>query len=108
MAFAGKIEQGRLRLLMEDAERGEARAQRLLALRYLRGRGVGRDPALAYQWMERAAAQGLALAQRSLGELLEQGVCGPRDMAGAERLYRLSAQQGDPIARHHLARLGKP
>jgi len=107
MVMGEQDEQGRLRLLMEDAERGEARAQRLLALRYLRGRGVGRDEALAHQWMERAAAQGFALAQRGLGELLEQGVGVPRDIAGAERLYRLSAHQGDPIAQRHLARLGK-
>ncbi len=88
----------KLKLLREDAERGIARAQRLLALRFLRGRGVPPDSGLALHWLRRAADQGLALAQRDLAALLEQGGGINRDITEAHRLYRLAAAQGDPIA----------
>ena len=35
-------------LLQTDARQGIARAQRLLAMRYLRGRGVPKDEAVAF------------------------------------------------------------
>ena len=60
-------------VLQTDASQGIARAQRLLALRYLRGRGVPKDEAIAFYWMQLAAQQHFSLAQRSLGELYENG-----------------------------------
>lgn len=89
-------------LLLRDATAGDARARRLLALRYLRGRGVAQDLAAAHRWLRLAAEQSLALAQRDLGELYERGIGVTRDLTEALRLYRLAATQGDPIA---LARL---
>jgi TPR repeat protein len=65
--------------LVAGAEAGEARAQRLLAFRYLHGRGVPRDPALALGWMRQAAAQGFPLALLSLAEMLEAGLDGAPD-----------------------------
>ena len=56
-------------LLRQAADQGDARAQRLLALRYWRGRGMEQDLELAAKWMQRAAAQGLSLAQRDLAGL---------------------------------------
>nr|NIU79252.1 hypothetical protein [Gammaproteobacteria bacterium] len=88
--------------LRADAERGEARAQRHLANRYLRGDGVPRDPEQGTQWMRRAAEQGLAPAQRAYGELLEQGIGVARDPAAARKWYEWAAARGDPIARRHL------
>ena len=85
-------------LLLRDAEQGEARAQRLLALRYLRGRGIAQDLAVAHHWMRKAAEQQLAVAQRDLGELYELGIGAPKNPDEALRLYRLAAAQGDPIA----------
>src|SRR3569832_1692076 len=76
----------------------DAPAQRLLALRYLRGRGVTQDLAVAHRWLRLSADQSLALAQRDLGELYEQGIGVTQDMTEALRLYRLAAAQGDPIA----------
>ena len=95
----------KVRLLQRDAENGEARAQRHLANRYLRGKGLAADPGQAAVWMERAAAQGLAPAQRSYGEVLEQGVGLDPDPAAARDWYERAASQGDPVARKHLARL---
>ena len=42
-------------ILQIDAGHGIARAQRLLAIRYLRGRGVLKDEAVAFSWMQLAA-----------------------------------------------------
>jgi TPR repeat protein len=86
-------------LLMEEAARGDARAQRLLALRYWRGRGVMQNNELAAQWMLQAAAQKLALAERDLAGFYQQGIGVARDPDEALRLYRLAARQGDPIAK---------
>jgi len=60
-------------VLQTDARQGVARAQRLLAMRYMRGRGVPKDEAVAFYWMQLAAQQNFTLAQRSLGELYENG-----------------------------------
>lgn len=95
----------KVRLLREDAEAGEARAQRHLANRYLRGKGVEADPERAAHWMARAAEGGLATAQRSYGEFLEQGIGVDVDTAAARGWYRKAVEQGDPMARQHLQRL---
>ena len=94
-------------LLLHDATVGDARAQRLLALRYLRGRGVTQDLAVAHRWLRLSADQSLALAQRDLGELYEQGIGVTQDMTEALRLYRLAAAQGDPIAIARLRARGR-
>lgn len=88
-----------------DAQLGIPRAQRLLAMRYLRGRGVAKDETSGFYWMQLAAQQDFALAQRSLGELYENGSGVAADIALASHWYRLAAQQGDPIAIKHLRRL---
>ncbi|MFP4560595.1 MAG: tetratricopeptide repeat protein [Thiohalorhabdus sp.] len=95
----------KVRLLEADAREGEARAQRHLANRYLRGRGLPTDPAQAAYWMRQAAEQGLAPAQRSFGEFLEQGIGLDPDPDAARGWYAAAAKQGDPVARRHLHRL---
>ena len=86
-------------ILIADANLGIARAQRLLAMRYLRGRGVAKDEALAFYWMQLAAQQNFAMAQRSLGELYENGTGITQDIAMASHCYALAARQGDAIAK---------
>src|SRR3569833_2660076 len=54
-------------LLLHDATVGDARAQRLLALRYLRGRGVTQDLAVAHRGRRRAAGRARARARRGRG-----------------------------------------
>ncbi|QKT02926.1 sel1 repeat family protein [Ectothiorhodospiraceae bacterium 2226] len=99
-------EAAQLALLQADAEAGVARAQRHLANRYLRGRGIQRDEAVGMMWLRRAAEQGLPQAQRELGEYLERGA-GERAavLEEAGRWYYLAARSGDRFAREHLARL---
>ena len=94
-------------ILQTDASQGIARAQRLLALRYQRGRGVPKDEAIAFYWMQLAAQQNFAMAQRSLGELYENGSGIALDIGVASDWYRFAALQGDSIAKQHLQRLAQ-
>jgi len=92
---------------MVEAQYGDARAQRLLALRYRRGRGVEQNDVLAAEWMEKAAMQGLSLAERDLGTFYHHGIGVLRDLQQALQLYRLAAQQGDPIAKKCIQEMAK-
>jgi len=94
-------------LLMVDAHHGDARAQRLLALRYRRGRGVGQNDELAAEWMKKAAMQGLSLAERDLGTFYHHGIGVVRDLQQALQLYRSAAQQGDPIAKKYIKEMAQ-
>ena len=95
-------------ILLIDASHGIARAQRLLAIRYLHGRGVPKDEAISFYWMQLAAQQHFPMAQRSLGELYENGFGIALDMTLACHWYGLAALQGDSIAKEHLQRLAPP
>ncbi len=95
-------------VLQADAQQGIARAQRLLSTRYLRGRGVPKDEAIAFYWMQLAAQQNYVTAQRSLGELYENGSGIRLDITIASHWYGLAALQGDSIAKEHLQRLAQP
>ena len=92
-------------LMREDAAQGNARAQRLLALRYWRGRGMEQNLELAASWMHSAAAQGLSLAQRDLAGFYLNGIGVRQDPAKALELYLAAALQGDPIAKKYLKEL---
>jgi formylglycine-generating enzyme required for sulfatase activity len=77
-----------------------------LAERYLHGEGVPSDPVNAAWWYRRAAEQGYADAQRSLGELYETGMGGlPKDYSQARHWYQMAAEQGDNVASGYLARI---
>ena len=95
-------------ILQTDASQGIDRAQRLLAMRYLRGRGIPKDEAIAFYWMQLAAQQHFAMAQRGLGELYENGFGIALDITLASHWYRLAALQGDSTAKKHLQRLAQP
>ena len=95
-------------ILLIDADHGIARAQRLLAIRYLRGRGVHKDEAVAFYWMQLAAQQKFSMAQRSLGEFYENGFCIAPDITRVSHWYGLAALQGDSTAKEHLQRLAQP
>jgi len=56
----------RIRLEMQDAEKGRASAQFMLGRRYLYGDGIAEDEDLARHWLESAAAQGNPDAQATL------------------------------------------
>ena len=95
----------KLALIKNEAKHGDARAQRLLALRYRHGRGVTQSDEVAAAWMKKAAAQELALAQRDLAGFYWNGIGVEQDPPQALRLYRLAALQGDPIAKNFIGEL---
>ncbi len=55
-----------------------------------------------------AAQQNFAMAQRSLGELYENGSGIALDITIASHWYRLAALQGYSTAKEHLLRLAQP
>lgn len=95
-----------LPVLTERAEAGDAQSQFALALRYLGGEGVPRDPRQALVWFRRAAAQGHAGAQRQIGNAHARGAAGlAQSWSEAARWYRMAAENGDPLAAFNIARL---
>ena len=86
--------------LMALADSGDATAQTMLALAYLRGAGVASDDAAAKRWSEAAAIQGQPVAEYLLGALyLENN----GDQSAAVRWFSAAARQGNIKAMHNLA-----
>ncbi|KOR28138.1 hypothetical protein TI04_11700, partial [Achromatium sp. WMS2] len=67
--------------------------------------GVEQDDTQAVAWYRKAAAQGNAYAQYSLGWMYENGRGVPQDDTQAVFWYRKAAAQGDADAKAALARL---
>lgn len=82
---------------------GDSAAQFELASRYAEGRLLARDPKLALQWFEKAAAKGVAPAQYRLGAMYERGVGVNKDAALAKQWYLRAAEAGNARAMHNLA-----
>jgi hypothetical protein len=94
---AGAPEPARAEALLSDAAaRGDGEAAYALAV--LRDDGdpaVADNPASARALLNQAAEAGLAPGQADLGLLMYQGRGGPRDLAGAVRLFGQAARGGD-------------
>ena len=89
--------------LQAAAQRGDARAQFELGVRYAEGRGgLSRDLKLAAQWLAKAAEQGVATAQYRLGSLYEKGLGVERNAEHARSLYEKAASAGNARAMHNL------
>lgn len=77
-----------LKVWMEGAQRGDAKAQTYVGEIYEKGLGVSPDYTEAAQWYRRAAEQGYAPAALNLGVLYENGLGVPRDPKQAAQWYR--------------------
>ena len=71
-------------------------------MKYDTGEGVPQDDAEAVIWYRRAAEQGHAGAQYSLGRMYDIGRGAPEDDAEAVRWFRLAAEQGHAGAQYSL------
>lgn len=95
-----------VRLLEPLAQRGDATAQLRLALLHYHGHGVRESDALALQWFERAARQGLPEAQYHLGNMYAYGLAGlPAEADGARlaaQWYFEAARRGHAEAQYSL------
>ena len=94
------------RLLEPLAAAGNAVAQIRLALLYYHGQGVRESNALALQWFQRAASQGLAEAQFHLGNMHAYGMApaaaGEDPQWLAAQWYFQAARQGHAEAQYSL------
>ena len=68
----------------------------------MKGQGIPRDYAQAAHWFGKAAEQGLAAAQYSLGGMYKQGEGVPKDNARAAHWFRKAAEQGDAEAQYYI------
>ena len=66
------------------------------------------DEAIALYWMQLAAQQNYAMAQRSLGDFYENGSGITRDFTIASCWHGFAALQGDSIPKKHLQRIAQP
>ena len=89
----------------QAAEQGSPQAQAKLASLYLLGReGFAVNEALAAEWMEKAAKQGLMDAQVVMGAMYDRGFGVTSDRDKATAWYQKAAAQGHSTS---LAILGK-
>jgi len=82
------------------ADSGDATAETMLALAYLRGAGVAADEAAAMRWSLAAADQGQPVAEYLVGTLYLEG---NRDDGQAVRWFQAAAARGNIKAMHNLA-----
>jgi hypothetical protein len=75
----------------------------LIGLAYILGKGTPKDPRKAVKWFRKAAEQGHAGAQGSLGNAYRLGDAGvPKDDRESVKWYRKAAEQGDAMAQGYL------
>lgn len=91
--------------LRRAARDGDAFAQFVLALGYLRGDRVKHDPVLAAQWMAKAAKQDSPIAQAFLGQMYLSGTGVTQDSKQAMHWLTLAAGNGDNHARIQLGQI---
>ncbi|MCA3554668.1 hypothetical protein [Aestuariivirga sp.] len=89
--------------LRAAAANGDARAQFIIAGRYLNGQGVRQDFARALTWYQRAADRGLGPAQYRLATLYELGKGAEANPAQALAWYERAALGGNVKAMHNAA-----
>jgi localization factor PodJL len=101
--MAAAIPAGVSSTLRAAAAAGDTGAETEMALRYLEGKSLTRDPKIAARWFEQAATQGLPFAQYRLAALYEKGTGVARDTALAKSWYLKAANSGNARAMHNLA-----
>ncbi|KQW46156.1 MULTISPECIES: tetratricopeptide repeat protein [unclassified Roseateles] len=94
-AYDGGDLKGAARGFAESAKRGEALGQFNLAMMNLRKELPGASDAKAWQLLQRAAAQNLAVAENALGEMIEQGRRGKPDPAAACGWFERAGEHGN-------------
>jgi len=84
------------------ANKGHARAQHFLGLRYQYALAAKENPRLAYQWFLKSATQGYSDAQYYVAKCYQRGYGVEKNIASALRWYQKSATQGDADAQLSL------
>jgi len=81
------------------AEKGDARAQNELGLKYHIGQGVKKNPKEAVKWIRKAAEQGYANAQYNLGSIYSQGDGVGSDAVRSYKWFFLAERSGHDKAK---------
>ena len=83
----------------DSAEQGYMKAQHNLGLMYIDGLSTDTNPELGYEWIAKAAAQGLALSQFMMGVALTmEGSPLKQDITRGLEYYKAAALQNYPAA----------
>ncbi len=90
------------KLVLENANKGDAKFQSLLALFYFNGWGVEKDDIKSFEWELKAAEQNYAEAQFSIGSMYEKGNNVEIDHLKALEWYKKAAEQGHTNAENAL------
>lgn len=88
--------------LQAAAERGDTKAQYELARALLRGEGVAKDPAKAFELMKAAADQGFADALGGVGYFYNVGQVVTKDQKQAVEWFRKGAEKGSARSQFNL------
>jgi TPR repeat protein len=88
--------------LQLDAEKGDAKAQFKLAVKYADGVGFEKSNEKALFWYRKAADQGDADAQANLGVMYQNGISIQKSNEQAVSWYRKSADQGNASGQNLL------
>ena len=89
--------------LTDLANKGNARAELVIGLKYLKGDGIVANDTQAARWLERAARAGDPIAENHLGALYQTGRGVKSDIAQAMHWYEAAAAQGNRHAMSNLA-----
>lgn len=89
--------------ILEPISKSHSKAQVLIGDMYLQGKGVARDEAMAYQWMQKAANLGDAQAMSLVAISFEEGAGVARSDALALEWWRKAAGFGYGTAQTTLA-----
>lgn len=97
-----------IRLLKQEAEAGNAKAQRLLGAIYLQGEIVAENPVEAARWLGMAANQGDVGSQLVIGKMYLAGTGVAKSEIVAAQYWEQAAAQGDAEAAFELGKLFDP
>ena len=101
-AHGDTIEDNSMSELREDAERGDVKAQNILADAYYHGTGVVKNVPEAVNWWRRAADLGSGEAFSMLGTMSYLGTGVPQNSGEAVRLWKKGAELYDLNAQVQL------
>ena len=97
------------RSAQKRAQAGEAQAQLELAQMYMYGKGTKQSEVEARKWCEKAAHQGLPVAQRIYGTMLRDAYGAEiRQIPKAREWLAKAAAQGDALAKTELEQTPEP
>ena len=100
---SAKKEVKSIKLLKEEAEKGDVESQLTLGYNYLHGIGVTKDESEAVKWYRKAAEQGNARGQLVLGCMYDEGRGLTKDDVEAVKWYQKAAAQDNTDAQFILA-----